>query len=141
MSRYINAEWLLNFFEPYPTDYQTPLGLLRACVDDASTIDAVEVVRCKECKHWHDHITTTWCSRGAELRPQESGWVKRDADDFIDAWNKRSADRPQGEWIWVEHPVFERCKCSLCGYCRQLKIPEPDKFCPNCGAKMKGAEE
>lgn len=49
-------------------------------------------------------------------------------------------DRPQGEWIWIEHSVFERCKCSLCGYCRQLKIPEPDKFCPNCGAKMKGAD-
>ena len=57
----------------------------KAIVDvilNAPTIDAVEVVRCKECKYWHDHITTTWCSRGAELRPQESGWVKRDADDF-----------------------------------------------------------
>ena len=60
-----------------------------------------------------------------------------EVEDAIDAWNKRSADRPQGEWIWVEHPVFERCKCSLCGYCRQLKIPEPDKFCPNCGADMR----
>ena len=48
MSRWIDAEWLLNFFEPYPNDYQTPLGLLRACVDDAPSID---IVRCKECKH------------------------------------------------------------------------------------------
>ena len=48
MSRYIDAEWLLNFFEPYPNDYQTPLGSLRACVDDAPTID---IVRCSECKH------------------------------------------------------------------------------------------
>lgn len=38
MSRWIDAEWLLNFFEPYPNDYQTPLGSLRACVDDAPTI-------------------------------------------------------------------------------------------------------
>ena len=49
MSRYIDAEWLLNFFEPYPNDYQTPLGLLRACVDDAPSID---IVRCKECKSY-----------------------------------------------------------------------------------------
>lgn len=39
MSRWIDAEWLLNFFEPYPDDYQTPLGTLRACVDDAPSID------------------------------------------------------------------------------------------------------
>ena len=51
-------------------------------IDAQPTIDAVEVVRCKDCRHWHDHITTTWCSRGAELRPQESGWIKRKADDF-----------------------------------------------------------
>ncbi len=50
MSRYIDAEWLLNFFEPYPNDYQTPLGSLRACVDDAPSID---LVRCKECMYWH----------------------------------------------------------------------------------------
>jgi len=47
MSRWIDAEWLLNFFEPYPNDYQTPLGSLRACVDDAPSID---IVRCGECK-------------------------------------------------------------------------------------------
>ena len=43
MSRWIDAEWLLNFFEPYPNDYQTPLGSLRACVDDAPTIKTKEV--------------------------------------------------------------------------------------------------
>lgn len=49
MSKWIDAEWILNFFEPYPNDYQTPLGLLRACVDDAPSID---IVSCKECKYW-----------------------------------------------------------------------------------------
>ena len=49
MSRYIDAEWLLDFFEPYPNDYQTPLGSLRACVDDAPSID---IVRCQDCKYW-----------------------------------------------------------------------------------------
>ena len=56
MSRYIDAEWLLNFFEPYPNDYQTPLGLLRACVDDAPSID---IVRCKECYMCDEEM---WCS-------------------------------------------------------------------------------
>lgn len=48
MNKYIDAEWLLNFFEPYPNDYQTPLGTLRACVDDAPSI---EIIRCQDCKH------------------------------------------------------------------------------------------
>ena len=54
MSSYIDAEWLLNFFEPYPDDYHTPLGTLRACVDDAPSID---IVRCKECKYSSDDGT------------------------------------------------------------------------------------
>ena len=79
MSRYIDADWLLNFFEPYPNDYQTPLGSLRACVDDAPSID---IVSCKECKYRQqcrkavEHITheptsvtigcksVEWCSYG-----------------------------------------------------------------------------
>ena len=48
MSRWIDGEWLLNFFEPYPNDYQTPLGSLRACVDDAPSID---IVWCSECRY------------------------------------------------------------------------------------------
>ena len=47
MSRYIDAEWLLRFFEPYHDGYHTPLGVLRACVDDAPSID---IVYCGECK-------------------------------------------------------------------------------------------
>lgn len=56
MSRYIDAEWLLNFFEPYPNDYQTPLGTLRACVDDAPSID---ICFCRECK---------WCDDAGKKR-------------------------------------------------------------------------
>ena len=56
MSKWIDGEWLLNFFEPYPDDYQTPLGTLKACVDDAPTIDAVSVVRCKECKNNYNKV-------------------------------------------------------------------------------------
>ena len=69
---------------------------LTNCLDrsfkETPTIDAVEVVRCKECKYWHDHITTTWCSRGAELRPQESGWIKRNADDFCSYGERKETD-------------------------------------------------
>jgi ribosomal protein S27AE len=56
-----------------------------------------------------------------------------------------SADRPQGEWIITEqdngHKWTHR-KCSECG----KGIIEPlgvsgMNFCPNCGARMKGASK
>ena len=50
-------------------------------------------------------------------------------------------ERKRGKWIWDNKTVFERCRCSECGYFRQLKIPEPDCFCPNCGSDMRGEQE
>ena len=51
-----------------------------------------------------------------------------------------SPEGKKGKWIWEGKMPLERCRCSECGYYRQLKIPEPDYFCPNCGAKMEEAE-
>ena len=52
-----------------------------------------------------------------------------------------STDRPQGEWIEVDD-YFIRCKCSICGW--ESHKYEDDvygmPYCPNCGAKMKGAD-
>ena len=76
MRRWIDAEWLLNFFEPYPNDYQTPLGSLRACVDDAPSID---IVRCGECKYWRAYETWSECVLWAG-DPYET--AKTNADDF-----------------------------------------------------------
>ena len=81
-----------------------------------------------------------------------------------------SADRPQGEWIpatWQDENCPERLKrhkCSECGqraeqilvrtelvdnyYCNKAEPiteythkEQLSKFCPNCGARMKGADD
>ncbi len=58
-------------------------------VNKAPAIDAVPVVRCKECKHWHEE--TSYCekhsyfidSEGVSCSPAESpNWTMWDADDF-----------------------------------------------------------
>jgi len=69
-----------------------------------------------------------------------------------------SVERPQGEWITYYPPMsdmqksmcgikekgyvpdkrFGRIKCSLCGCGRPMY---GDNYCPNCGAKMKGADD
>ena len=52
-----------------------------------------------------------------------------------------SADRPQGEWIYIDEPIignpYGRYKCSKCN----LEEPFESDYCPNCGAKMKGADD
>ena len=59
MSRYIDAEWLLNFFEPYPDDYHTPLGTLRACVDDAPHIDLDECIP----RYYYNKVVEELCRK------------------------------------------------------------------------------
>ena len=49
-----------------------------------------------------------------------------------------SADRPQGEWIEMYRNGFGNmiCMCSKCNFQAQRS-----NFCPNCGAKMEGADD
>ena len=72
-----------------PADYCAGWNGLTALIEQAPTVDAVEVVRCRDCKHWHEE--TGWCNEhshfiGAEgeaCHPWESyDWKMLDADDF-----------------------------------------------------------
>ena len=69
-----------------------------AALRDAPTVDAVEVVRCKDCAHWHQE--TGWCNKhshfigakGEACHPWESSqWKMLAADDFC-SWGERRAD-------------------------------------------------
>lgn len=52
-----------------------------------------------------------------------------------------SADRPHGEWIYgTDEDGNEDAypwTCSICGE----KYPWYPNYCPNCGARMKGADD
>ena len=56
--RLIDADWVLGHLKPYePSDEEwgvtggTALRLIHNAVDNAPTVDAVVVTRCKDCKH------------------------------------------------------------------------------------------
>jgi hypothetical protein len=53
-----------------------------------------------------------------------------------------SADRPQGEWKSVKasiYPYGYDVECSVCGH--RMGSSFGYKFCPQCGARMKGADD
>ena len=56
-------------------------------------------------------------------------------DGFAEA--KELFKRPKGEWldIYESHIAYQ---CSNCK--RQMPVPSYFKFCPNCGADMRGEE-
>lgn len=63
-----------------------------------------------------------------------------DADKRCDDFATLDSLRPQGEWLefpedWRRQIVGS--KCSLCGFAH---FGMEYNYCPNCGAKMKGAD-
>lgn len=62
MSRLIDADVAIENIEEWLNSVGTALigkglsytGELMGCIEDAPTVDAVHVVRCRECKHHHD---------------------------------------------------------------------------------------
>ena len=86
----------------------------------------------------------TWTSVLAELHERFDALEKeiRRASAEMSAVIRANTDRPKGEWMPYEaylgkdreYSVTEH-KCSLCGYL----WGEPEyRYCPNCGADMRG---
>ena len=50
-----------------------------------------------------------------------------------------SADRPRGEWIEQEDDYHHYWECSECGM--GVGLDDIRNFCPNCGCRMKGADD
>ena len=76
-------------------------------------------------------------------KPNDEEW-----DWWLRSFNAiPSADRPQGEWIDAEIPL--ECGGSMpiqvCNLCKTFYplayTGGGHRFCPNCGAKMKGADD
>lgn len=61
--------------------------------------------------------------------------------------DKSDADRPQGEWIDAEIPLESggAMPIQVCNLCKTFYplayTGGGHRFCPNCGAKMKGADD
>jgi len=104
--------------------------------------DAIDAI---ECVTWYHQNRNKDMVSGANS-DEHQAWYK--AEDIYDALEAiPSADRSQGEWIDAEIPLESGGSmpiqaCSLCKTFYPLAYTGGGhRFCPNCGAKMKGADE
>ena len=69
--RIIDADWVLEHTKPYELSDEdwsvtggTAIRLIHNAIDNAPTVDAVPVVRCRECKHaWIHPCGYVYCHR------------------------------------------------------------------------------
>ena len=65
-----------------------------------------------------------------------------EVEQWLDTIPSVDIDRPQGEWIVHFDDLFPEessIECSVCHEEQPLGID--DNYCPNCGARMKGADD
>lgn len=81
--RPIDADALLQ--RAIPLGWSTPKWVSDIVIDDAPTIDAVPVVRCKDCKHWgiHKSLNVPWCF---EMH------IDKSEDGYCDSGDRREDD-------------------------------------------------
>lgn len=67
------------------------------------------------------------------------GWYGKDDDEAFDMAIKALSAENTAEWISHEEDDLKisEYQCSKCDYWTDYNT----KYCPNCGRKMKGAEE
>lgn len=100
----------------------------------SDAIEAIEVV------DWYHQNRNKDMVSGANS-DEHQAWYK--ADDVYKALEAvPSADRPQGEWMHdTSSPIAYRC--SACNTLQHWSVIQNGRyhFCPNCGARMKGADD
>lgn len=60
-------------------------------------------------------------------------------DAAVALYNEGYRKQSEGEWI-IKGDYLKIMECSACGF-MAASIHEKTRFCPNCGAKMKGGAE
>ena len=98
MSRYIDADALKMALYSiatadcgYTDDVLTGLTIAKNVIDNAPTVDAVEVVRCRDCKHHRTLRDRDMCAKNADmLNGREVGLRATRADDFCSRGERRT---------------------------------------------------
>ena len=81
MSRYIDADELTEFYEPYK-NMNVPVNALLEQIKDTPTADVVEVVRCKDCKYYKEYVSHRGSAMMCFCPCSIGGQGKKKPDDY-----------------------------------------------------------
>ena len=98
-------------------------GCVMSAIDNAPTVDIRNKGACENCEYFGRSTTEEPC-RNCTLAYGSCFKEKEKVKD----------DRTKGEWI----SSYRGCKCSICNF---KTVVDTYRYCPNCGAKMKGGAE
>lgn len=97
MAKLIDADKIVNGIALYMTENaylnDTPLDELKMVanwITDAPTVDAVEVVRCRDCKHWDSE--TWFCDNHSTFGHHGLEWNMFSEDDFCSYGERKDGD-------------------------------------------------
>lgn len=146
MSRYIDADALLEWIKAvWDLDSEwineiKATAVIKQTISDIEhepTADVVEVVRCKDCKHWSKEFEACYIHDFCEIFQSDyycaSGERKEDGETL-----EHNKEDRHGQWIICE-PIHMHSICSCCGYYNAYNPYY--KYCPDCGAKMDERED
>lgn len=99
-------------------------------IDEAVEVDAIPVEWLKEQDNSPGYFMTI--GQAIELWEKEKDGAVVRNEKKIGIWE------PLGHRIgFMNHPMSEWFKCSLCGYEQYVVFSDPSSKCPECGATMK----
>ena len=93
-------------------------------------------------------LPTWWADEGGYYGgaqpPMEALLEPEDAISALENLPSAQPERKKGKWINAypdiePNPMFMYGICSVCGY--EQAISDKLKFCPNCGADMRGEQD
>ena len=91
MCRLIDANALISYMDECSKEsrFRVYYGYAKSFIDDAPTIDAVPVVRCKDCKHYDMGVCLKIYSDG-NTHPE--AWQSRKSEDFCSYGERKDDD-------------------------------------------------
>lgn len=130
MSRYIDADELEKRFHGNDSE-PSFFSYVRKEINAAPTVDAVPVVRCKDCKYWIGEEQTLNGEKLIRCAVDDERWTG--GNDFCSFGTKFVHGH------WVEDPENETVVCSNCG--QEFDLRYKNDVCLICYAKMDGKDE
>lgn len=91
MSKWVNADYINDFFDKWEERVKNAEPITIDVVQNVRSIlnetPTIEIVRCKDCKHWHE-----WENGTGSCHRSDIMWVGADYDDYCSFAERMESD-------------------------------------------------